>query len=104
MPELNDRATSYETSIFFNCPFDPEYQPIFHALIFATYDCGYRPYCALEIDDGGQVRVEKIVKMIKSCRLGVHDISRTELDTETICRGSICPSSLASLSARPDSA
>jgi hypothetical protein len=82
MPELKDRAASYETSIFFNCPFDKEYQPIFHALIFATYDCGYRPYCALEIDDGGQVRVEKIVKMIRSCRLGVHDISRTQLDSE----------------------
>jgi len=26
--------------------------------------------------------VEKIIKMIESCRLGVHDISRTELDRE----------------------
>jgi hypothetical protein len=50
--------------------------------VFAAYDCGYRPYCALEIDDGGQVRVEKIIKMIQSCRLGVHDISRTELDAD----------------------
>jgi hypothetical protein len=82
MPDLKDRIASYGNSIFFNCPFDRDYQPIFDALIFATYDCGYRPRCALELDDGGQVRVEKIIKMIESCRLGVHDISRTELDRE----------------------
>jgi hypothetical protein len=82
MPELKDRAASYETSIFLNCPFDTDYQPIFDALIFTAYDCGYRPFCALEIEDGGQVRVEKIIRMIQSCRLGVHDISRTELDSE----------------------
>ena len=82
MPEFKDRAESYRTSIFLNCPFDQAYKPVFDALVFAAYDCGYRPRCALEIDDGGQVRVEKIIKMIQSCRLGVHDISRTELDSE----------------------
>jgi hypothetical protein len=82
MPELENRAASYENSIFLNCPFDPEYQPMFHALVFAAYDCGYRPFCALEIDDATEVRIDKIVKMIRSCRLGVHDISRTELDVE----------------------
>jgi hypothetical protein len=80
MPERVGRDASYDTSIFFNCPFDPAYQPIFDALIFATFDCGYVPRCALEIDDAGQVRIEKILAMIRGCRLAVHDISRTELD------------------------
>ncbi len=73
---------SDDTSIFFNCPFDANYKPIFEALVFAAFDCGYVARCALEIDDGGEVRVEKIIRMIKSCRLGVHDISRTELDPD----------------------
>lgn len=81
MPERNGRAATYETSIFFNCPFDQAYEPIFHALIFATFDCGYVPRCALEIDDAGQVRIEKILALVRDCRLGVHDITRTELDS-----------------------
>lgn len=81
MPERSRREATYETSIFFNCPFDQPYKPIFDALIFTAFDCGYVPRCALEIDDAGQVRIEKILALIRSCRLGVHDISRTELDS-----------------------
>ncbi len=80
MRQHNRPAATYDTSIFLNCPFDPAYQPIFDALVFAAFDCGYVPRCALEIDDGGQVRIEKILEMIRECRLGVHDISRTEAD------------------------
>ena len=80
MPERAARASIYEESVFFKCPFDNEYKPIFEALIFAAFDCGYVPRCALETEDAGQVRVEKIISIIRGCRLGVHDISRTELD------------------------
>lgn len=82
MPKGKRAASSDDSSIFFNCPFDQSYKPIIDALVFAAFDCGYVPRCALEIDDGGEVRVEKIIRMVKSCRLGVHDISRTELDPE----------------------
>lgn len=71
---------AYEESIFLNCPFDDAYRPIFEAIVFAAFDCGYVPRCALEADDAGQVRFEKILAIIRGCRLGVHDISRTELD------------------------
>jgi hypothetical protein len=81
MPERNGRAATYDTSIFFNCPFDQSYKSVFDALIFAAFDCGYVPRCALEIDDAGQVRIEKILAIVRACRLGVHDISRTELDS-----------------------
>lgn len=80
MPDRAARLSVGETSVFLNCPFDEDYRPIFEALVFASFDCGYVPRCALEADDGGQVRVEKIIAIIRSCRLGVHDISRTELD------------------------
>lgn len=80
MPDRATRAKADQTSVFLNCPFDDAYKPIFEALVFACFDCGYVPRCALEADDAGQVRIEKIISIIRSCRLGVHDISRTELD------------------------
>ena len=80
MPKCATGAAAYDESIFFNCPFDDAYKPIFEALVFAALDCGYVPRCALEADDAGQARVEKILAIIRGCRFGVHDISRTELD------------------------
>jgi hypothetical protein len=72
----------YDTDVFINCPFDQDYRGIFDAVAFAAMDCGLRPRCALEVDDSGQVRLDKIVELIRSCRFGVHDLSRTELDEE----------------------
>ena len=68
----------YETNVFLNCPFDAKYAPIFEAIVFAVHDCGYVARCALEEDDSGNVRVSKIYSIIGDCRLGIHDISRTE--------------------------
>lgn len=73
----------YTTSVFVNCPFDRQYQPLFEAILFAVADCGFRPRCALEIDDGSQIRMEKIFALIASCRFGIHDISKTTLDEST---------------------
>ena len=78
MPEIVGAAAEFETSVFVNCPFDDAYKPMFEAIVFAVFDCGYRPRCALEAYDAGEVRIEKIVALVRACRLGVHDISRTE--------------------------
>lgn len=75
--------TEYASSVFINCPFDEEYMHIFDALIFSIFDCGFVPRCAMEIDDSAQVRIEKICKIIEECKFAVHDISRTELDSNT---------------------
>ncbi len=72
-------ATSAD-DVFINCPFDTDYDPIFRALVFAIYACGFRPRSARELDDSGQTRIEKLFGLIKPCVYGVHDISRTELD------------------------
>lgn len=74
---------SYDTNVFVNCPFDSEYRPLFEAVTFAIYDCGFFPRCALEVDDSSQVRIKKITEIIRTCRLSVHDISRTQLDDAT---------------------
>jgi len=70
----------YDYDVFINCPFDYEYRPMLDALIFVVHDCGFQARCALEIDDSGRVRIENIVELIRECRHGIHDISRTEID------------------------
>lgn len=42
--------------------------------------CGYEVRCAMETLDAGEIRLAKILRLIKDCRFGIHDISRTELD------------------------
>ncbi len=72
--------SSYTSSVFINCPFDDAFAPIRNAIVFAIYDCGFVPRCALEENNGGNVRFDKIQRIISECKYGVHDISRTELD------------------------
>lgn len=69
----------YEKSVFINCPFDDEYQPLLEAAVFTIHDCGFLARCSQEINDSSQQRVEKILQMIADCKYGTHDISRTEL-------------------------
>ena len=68
--------------VFINCPFDKGFKPIFHALVFTIFACGFRPRSARELDDGGQTRIDKLYGLIEECRYGIHDLSRTELDDD----------------------
>lgn len=67
-------------SIFINCPFDTKYSKKFRAIVFTTIYCGFEPRCALEVSDGSENRLGKIVRIVGECRLSIHDISRTQLD------------------------
>jgi len=49
-------------------------------MVFAIAYLGFRPRCSLEIDDGGENRLDKILRIIGECRYGIHDISATELN------------------------
>jgi hypothetical protein len=68
--------SSYEDSVFLNVPFDRTYARLLNALVFAIHDCGFVARSALEIEDSGQARVEKILDLIAECKFGIHDISR----------------------------
>jgi len=48
--------------------------------VFAVIDFGYTARCALETEDAGITRIEKIYRLIEECRFGIHDISRIESD------------------------
>ena len=77
---------TYNSSVFINCPFDIEYRPLFRALVFTIEVCGFSPRCALEVEDSGETRAEKLIRLIRGSRLGIHDISRTELSPEGLPR------------------
>jgi hypothetical protein len=77
---------TYSSSVFINCPFDLEYRPLFRALVFTIEACGFTPRCALEVEDSGETRAEKLVRLIRGSRLGIHDILRTELNPEGLPR------------------
>ena len=79
-------APDYAQNVFINCPFDLPYRPIRDALVFAIFECGLRPRCALENTNSGQVRIDKIVGLIRDCRWGIHDLSRTELNESSLPR------------------
>lgn len=74
---------SYENNVFINCPFDAEYRPIFEALVFAVFDCGFVPRCAYEFPGSGGARIENLVRLVRESKYGIHDISRTEISSTT---------------------
>jgi hypothetical protein len=68
----------FERNVFINCPFDEEYRPLLHPLLFSVYALGFQPRIALESLDSGKPRIEKIVALIKASKYAIHDISRIQ--------------------------
>src|ERR1044072_2051009 len=73
-------SDKFNSSVFINCPFDDGFKPIFQAIVFAVFDCGFIPRHAKENSDSDIVRIRKIEKLILQCRYGIHDISKADLD------------------------
>jgi hypothetical protein len=73
----------YSRSVFINCPFSPDYQPIFRALLFAVFACSHRPRRAREIADSSGNRLAKIEGIIRQSKFGIHDLSFVDLDPNT---------------------
>ncbi len=77
---------TYNQSVFINAPFDDSYKEFLNILTFTIYYCGFYPRCAKEAYDSGQIRIDKINKIISECKFGIHDISRTELNKNNLPR------------------
>ncbi|MBI5101572.1 MAG: hypothetical protein HZB33_07050 [Nitrospirae bacterium] len=73
----------YSNQVFINCPFDDEYKNIFHGICFAVFDCGFVPRCSFEVDDATESRLKEILRIIRECQYGIHDVSRVEIDRKT---------------------
>jgi hypothetical protein len=74
--------SDFSHNVFINCPFDTRYYPLFHAMVFTIHLLGFRPRCSREEQNSGRVRLDKLIHIICECKFGIHDISRTGLDSK----------------------
>jgi hypothetical protein len=77
---MDSRTRKPFTSVFINCPFTEDYASLFEAMVFTVLACGFRPRSALEKGDSGEVRMDKITRLIKASPYSIHDLSAVELD------------------------
>lgn len=74
MPERESFA-----DVFLNIPYDKRFQPLCIAYICGVSAFGFFPRATLDIP-GGSRRLDRIFRLIQSCRYSIHDLSRVELD------------------------
>jgi len=77
------KTSAYLQNVFINCPFDDEYTPIFEAIVFTIFTCGFRPLCARQRLNSAEVRLDKLVELIRQSKYSIHDLSRTTPDAGT---------------------
>lgn len=66
----------FEKNVFINCPFDESYMnDILKPILYVLVRNGFYPRLSLEVSDSGQIRLEKITQIIKSCKYSIHDLS-----------------------------
>jgi hypothetical protein len=68
-----------QNSVFINVPFDNNYEPQFVALVASIVALGRTPRCVLEIQERGQGRLSRIIVLLSTCAVSVHDLSRVGL-------------------------
>ncbi len=73
-------------SVFVNCPFDDDFKPLFEAIVFTVMASGYRLRCALEENSSGDIRFDKLCRLIDVSDFSIHDLSRTELGAADLPR------------------
>ena len=65
--------------VFLNVPFDSGYEKLFVALIATIVAARFLPRCAVEVSERGEGRRKRILELIQSCPLSIHELSRVEL-------------------------
>lgn len=67
---------SFEKNVFINCPFDKDYiNDLLKPMLYVIVKNNLVPRLALEVSDSGQLRLDKITDIIKSCKFSIHDLS-----------------------------
>lgn len=67
---------AYEKSVFINCPFDPKFQDLFLAIVFAVKANGFVPRSARETEGSAEPRFLRILETISRSKYSIHDLSR----------------------------
>jgi hypothetical protein len=66
--------------VFVNCPYDETYLPPLRIQVFTIHACGFSARLAVEETNSAKPRLERIVELIRECKLGTHDLSRVQID------------------------
>ncbi len=66
---------AFENNVFINCPIDDKYAPMLRALVFSTLYLELTPYLSQNISSSN-IRINQIKQHIRSCKYGIHDLSR----------------------------
>lgn len=77
---MEARTRKSLASVVINCPFTEDYASLFEAMTFTVLACGFLPRSALEKGDGGEMRMDKITRLIRKSPYSIHDLSAVELD------------------------
>lgn len=72
----NQKMPHHPPSVFINCPFDKAYLTLLRPLVFTIPSLNLRPRFSLERADSGEIRLKKIIQLIKQSSFGIHDLSR----------------------------
>jgi hypothetical protein len=73
---MPSRGGGNEQDVFLNVPFDKAYEPLFVSLLAALVALGRTPRCVLELPETGDGRLNRILRLIRSCPVSIHDLSR----------------------------
>src|SRR5216110_3608082 len=63
--------------VFINIPFDKAYEPLFIPLVGTLVFLRQEPHSVLEVTETGAGRLARILDLMHTCRLSIHDLSRT---------------------------
>ena len=72
-------AIDPDLSVFINCPFDREFEPILDAIMVTIACCGFSPRSARESERISTPRIERMKGALFSSKYSIHDFTR--------CRG-----------------
>jgi hypothetical protein len=75
--EVRVTATPDPNAVFINVPFDSSYESLFVTLVGSLVFLGQEPHCVLEVREKGDGRLIRIVELMRTCRMSIHDLSRT---------------------------
>lgn len=80
-PKTRTKRTASNVSdwVFLNIPYDEEFEPLCLAYIAGLCGFGLIPRAVLEIPESER-RLNRILSLIRHCRISFHDLSRVELD------------------------
>ncbi len=64
-------------AVFLNSPFDKAREALFVTEVATLVFLGQDPRCVLEVGETGEGRLARIFELMRSCRVSIHDLSRS---------------------------